>query len=307
MRLPRALPLAAALLLGTIVPHRAAAQELNPRAYWPAPTGTTIAVLAYEHSTGAFLFDPSLQAEGVQSTVDAMQAAVSHTFRLAGRTATAQVAAPIAWGTTDGFLAGEYRRRDMSGFADLRARVSVNLAGAPAMNREEFRRLMANPRTIFGASLAVVAPTGRYEKDRLLNIGTNRWAFKPAVGVIQPLGSGWLLEMEVGGWFFTVNDDFAGTTRSQAPLFSSELHVVKVLRSGLWLALDANFYTGGRTRVGGELSSDQQRNSRLGATATYPFGARRRHAVRVSVGTGVLTTRGGDFDSIGLAYLYVLS
>jgi len=295
------------LALGAVAPPNARAQELNPRAYWPAPTGTTVAVAGFQHSRGAFLFDPSLQVEGAHSKINAAQAALYHTFSLLGRSANAQFAVPISWGTTDGFLAGEYQRRDMSGFADLRARLSINLAGAPAMDREGFRRLVANPQTIVGASLAVIMPTGRYDEDRLLNIGTNRWAFKPAVGVIQPLGNGWLLELEVGAWLFTVNDNFGGTTRSQAPLFSSELHVVKVLSNGLWLALDANFYTGGRSKVAGALAFDEQRNSRLGVTATYPLGARKRHAIRASVGTGLLTTRGGDFDSIALAYLYVVS
>ena len=294
------------LALGATGSLTARAQELNPRAYWPAPVGTTVVAAGFQHSQGAFLFDPSLQIEGANSNFDAVQAAVYHTFSLFGRSANAQLAVPISWGTTDGFLAGEYRRRDMSGLTDLRARVSINLSGAPAMNREEFRQLLANPRTIVGASLAVSVPTGSYDEDRLLNIGTNRWGFKPAVGVIQPLGKGWLLEMEIGGWFFTVNDSFLGTTRAQAPLFSSELHIVKLLGNRLWLAFDANFYTGGRSKVGGALAFDLQRNSRMGATATYALGAQRRHAVRASFGTGVLTTRGGDFDSIGLAYLYVL-
>jgi len=34
-----------------------------------------------------------------------------------------------------------------------------------------------------GASLSVVAPTGQYVDSRFVNIGMNRWAFKPEVGL----------------------------------------------------------------------------------------------------------------------------
>lgn len=293
-------------MLGAALSPAAIAQELNPRAYWPAPRGTTVLLVGYQRSQGDLLFDPSLPISGARSTVNVTQAGLQHTFRLLGRTANVQFAVPYSWGTADGFVADEYRRRDMAGFADLRARLSLNLVGAPSMDREAFRRLLASPRTIVGASVAVTSPTGRYDTDRLLNIGTHRWAIKPAIGVIQPLGRRWLLEVEVGSWFFTANDEFVGSRRTQAPLLSTELHVVKVFPSGLWLALDANFYAGGRTTVDDVVSFDLQRNSRLGATFTYPLGARRRHALRVSASTGLFTTRGGDFDSLGVAWIYVL-
>ena len=36
----------------------AAAQELEPRAYSPNPTGANFVLLAYGHSTGDVVFDP---------------------------------------------------------------------------------------------------------------------------------------------------------------------------------------------------------------------------------------------------------
>ena len=46
---------------------------------------------------------------------------------------------------------------------------------------------LAPPRTIVGVSLLVQAPTGQYDPDRLINIGTNRWTFRPEVGVSVPV------------------------------------------------------------------------------------------------------------------------
>jgi hypothetical protein len=39
-----------------------------------------------------------------------------------------------------------------------------------------------------GTSLTVFAPTGQYVPDRMINLGTNRWAFKPESAVSQPIG-----------------------------------------------------------------------------------------------------------------------
>ena len=46
---------------------------------------------------------------------------------------------------------------------------------------------------IVGASLQVSAPFGQYDNDRLVNIGTNRWSFKPESGISKALCQ-WTLE-----------------------------------------------------------------------------------------------------------------
>jgi hypothetical protein len=156
------------------------------------------------------------------------------------------------------------------------------------MDGAGFQALRKEPRTIVGASLLVQLPTGEYESDKLINLGTNRWAVKPAVGVIWPLRPTWLLEAEVGAWFFSDNDDF--------------LHLVKRIQPGFWASLDANFYVGGRTVVDGTRRADLQRNSRVGVTLVFPV--KGRHALRGSFSSGVATESGGDFNMFNLSYLY---
>ena len=41
------------------------AQELAPRAYWPAPKGTNVLVFGYQYSTGDIVTDPSSPITGV--------------------------------------------------------------------------------------------------------------------------------------------------------------------------------------------------------------------------------------------------
>ncbi|MGB5479211.1 MAG: transporter [Thermoanaerobaculia bacterium] len=278
------------------------AQELTPRAYWPAPRGTKVATFAYQYSTGDILMDPSLPIVGVDSRINLTQFSYLQTIKLAGRTAQVQLSAPYSWGTTEGVVDGVDRSRYIAGWGDARARLSVNLLGAPTMDGAQFQQLRANPRPIVGASLLVSAPTGGYEPDKLINLGTNRWAIKPAIGYIHPVTRTWLTELEVGMWIFGDNDEFLGSTREQRPIVSGDFHLVKRVRPGFWFSLDLNYYYGGRTTVDGNLIADLQRNSRAGFTLAFPW--KRRHAIRGSYSTGAVTSSGGDFDMLTLLYAY---
>jgi hypothetical protein len=296
--------LSTAILTATLFPCTSAvAQELAPRAYWPSPDGTNVLLVSYQKSTGDIVTDPSLPLVGVESDIDVLQLSYQRTFSLSGRTATLQVSQPYSWGTTEGLVAGEFLQRKVSGLADTRVRLAVNLKGAPSMDRAGFQALRQNPRPIFGASVIVQAPTGDYESDKVINIGSNRWAVKPAIGMIWPLRPTWLLEVEVGAWLIGDNTDFLGETREQDPILSTELHLVKRIQPGYWVSLDANFYSGGRTQVGDIVADNLQRNSRVGVTFLVPI--RRGHAVRGSFSTGAVTESGGDFDMYTLSYARV--
>jgi hypothetical protein len=46
----------------------------------------------------------------------------------------------------------------------------------------------------------------------------------------------------------------------------------------------------------------QQRNSRVGTTVSVPIDA--RQSLRLAYSFGAYTTLGGDFQSVGLSYIY---
>jgi hypothetical protein len=188
-----------------------------------------------------------------------------------------------------------------SGLADLRLRLTTNLVGGPALERREFAQ--RRPRTTLGASLVVVAPTGQYDPAKLVNLGTNRWSFKPELGLSHPAGR-WFVEVYAGSWLFTPNSNFfGGSERRQQPLFSFQTHVSYVIRPRLWVAGDATFYTGGRTTVDGVQKADLQRNSRLGLTAAIPVTA--RSGLKVSWARGLLTRIGGNFETLAVGYQFL--
>jgi hypothetical protein len=121
--------------------------------------------------------------------------------------------------------------------------------------------------------------------------------------MLAPITPTWVIEVEFGVWLFGDNDDFLGEKRKQDKIISAEIHLVKRIRPGFWASLDANFYTGGETRVGDTVQGNLQRNSRAGVTGVFPIHG--RHAIRGSYSTGVATRSGGDFEIVTLSYLYI--
>lgn len=188
-----------------------------------------------------------------------------------------------------------------NGFGDPALRLAVNLYGAPALSPAQFREYRQD--TIVGASLVVTAPWGRYDGSKLVNIGTNRWSFKPEVGVSQALGQ-WILEGAFGVSFFTDNDDFfGGHTRKQDPLYAAQAHVIYYFDPGLWGALDVTYYAGGRTSVDGVLNNDLQQNSRWGATLGKSLDL--RNSLKLYFSSGATARTGTNFQTVGIAWQHL--
>jgi len=281
-----------------LVAVTAGAQELEPRAYSPAPAGLNFAGVVYSFSSGNVLTDPTLPLEDVSARLNGATLAYSRTFGLWGRSASMAVMTPWVWGTVEGNLFEEHRSVRRSGLADPRLRLAVNLLGGQAMTPREFAA--RPPRTTLGASLTLVPPFGEYYADKLINLGANRWATKAELGLSQPVGK-WFLDVYGGVWYFTKNDDFyGGVEREQAPVVALQLHVAYSFRPGLWMAFDTTGYRGGRSTVDGVEKDDLQANSRAGLTLAVPVN--RAQSVKLAWSTGATTRLGTDFDTYSIAW-----
>jgi hypothetical protein len=296
--------LAATLCCAGLTSLDALAQDLAPRTYWPAPKGTQVLVFGYAHTTGDTVTDPSIPITGVDSRIESAVLAYQQTLDLFGRTGNIQFEVPYVDTTTTGMVGNESGRRAISGLGDVAATLTINLAGAASMSPAEFQELRRDPRPILGLGIKVVAPTGQYDSDKLINIGTNRWAVRLQLGYVQPLRPKWLLEMSAGAWFFEDNDEFLGMRREQDPIGALNVHLVRRFSPGFWASLNLNYYVGGHTTIGDTRNADLQRNSRAGLSLAYPFG--RRHALKLGFSDGVVTESGGDFRTITLNYVYII-
>jgi hypothetical protein len=154
---------------------------------------------------------------------------------------------------------------------------------------------------VVGASLTTRVPIGQYYDNKLINLGTNRWSFRPE-GAITYLTGRWAFDGYLGVWLFTSNDSFfpGHSVRTQDPIVSVQTHVSRVFRRSAWAAVDATWYGGGQTNIDGVPGDDRQRNARVGATVSVPLG--RRQALRISYSTGAVVRVGGDFNTVGIAW-----
>jgi hypothetical protein len=280
------------------------AQELTPRAYWPAPTGTQVGTIGYSYVTGDTIPDPSLPLSGVDSKISTFVVGYRRTVSLLGRSTNLILEVPYSDGDTRADPDfGEKLVREYQGIGDISATISVNFMGAPSMTREEFAVLRQNPKPILGGSLKIVAPTGDYDSDRVINVGANRWALKAELGFIAPIKPKWFLELDLGAWIFQDNDDFLGFNKEQKPIAAVQAHLVHTFNPGFWMSLNASFYKGGRSTLGDRRLDDLQRDSKLGLTLVYPFA--RRHAFKVGYTIGSLNNTDEDFEVFFLSYSWV--
>ena len=282
------------------MPLCAAAQELEPGAYWPLPTSLNIVTVVNSFNSGDLAFDPSAPIDEASALINTTALALMRTFNLAGRSASASLMLPVVAGHIEGLYLGEPAEVGRFGLGDPRLKLAMNLYGAPAMTPKDFASYRQG--RILGLSLIVASPLGQYDSTKLINIGTNRWSFKPELGVSTTRGN-WVLEGMAGVWLFTDNTDFLGArTREQDPIVATQIHVTYKFTRSMWLAGDANYFTGGRTTIGGKENLDLQRNSRIGAT--FSRALNRQQAIRMSVSRGAYTTIGADFTSIAASYTY---
>jgi hypothetical protein len=281
----------------------AAAQELEPRAYSPAPVGTTFLVVSAIRSAGGVLTDPTLPVADVDAEVGVLGLAVGHTFSLAGKQALVLGVVPITWADASGQIGEDRRSVSRRGLADPRVKLSVILAGSRALTPAEFAR--APRRTVLGASVTVVPPLGQYDATKLINLGSNRWSFKPELGVSRPWGR-WTFDGYAGVWLFTTNDTFyPGTARRhQDPIVALQGHVSYALARRAWVGFNGTWYSGGRSTLDGVDKLDLQRSTRLGVTLALPVGS--RQSIKISYSDGATTRFGGDFRTIGAAWQLLL-
>jgi hypothetical protein len=280
--------------------EKSQAQDLDPRAYARIPVNVTVVVAGYGYLHGGIVTDATLPLQDLQAEIGSPSVAVVHSFSLLGKTAQTSAALPFAWGDASAIIAGTRQSTSRSGFSDMRFRFSWLLVGAPAATIGEI--IKAPRKTIMGTSLSVVTPTGQYFPEKLINLGTSRWAFKPELALSQPLGKRWLIDFYSGLWLFTKNESFyPGTSvRTQDPLGSFQGHISYNISPLMWVAFDFTYYTGGQSTVDGVEMPDRQSNSRVGGTLVLPVG--KRHSVKFAYSTGAIIRSGADFTSISAGW-----
>ncbi len=274
------------------------AQDLEPRAYSNSPIGLNFAIAGYAYASGDVLTDPSLPLENVSNNSHVGVFGFATTFRAFSQSGKFDFVVPYASLGAKGLAFGMPRSRYVNGFADPAFRVSLNFIGAPALTAAEFKNYRQD--FILGASLRVTPPLGQYDSEKLVNIGSNRWSFKPEIGFSKAFNR-WTVEVAPAATFYTDNGDFfGGQTREVAPLYTVQSNVSYTFTPGGWVALNAGYYVGGRTTVNDVENDDQQEGMRFGTTVAFPLN--RYQSVKLYGITGYNAQLHHDFAAVGMAW-----
>ena len=298
-----------ALLLGAMwTAPRAHAQDLTPRAYVVTPLRSSAVLVTDVYNNGDLNFEGTVPIEDATGRINGVAVGYYRSLGVLRRSANVSVVLPYGNGTFEGIVLGSPYTTHRTGLFDIPLRFAVNLLGGPAMEPGEW--LKWQQRTLLGASLKLVIPVGQYDPTKLINLGSNRWAFKPELGLSHRYGH-WIVDAYGGAWFFTKNPEFfsrnayyAGTrAQTQDPIGIFEMHLSYDVRPRLWVSLDGNFWYGGKTTLSGvENPNTLQKSSRVGVTASVPLTT--HQSVKLGFADGAYARFGGDYTICSAAWQY---
>jgi hypothetical protein len=279
------------------------AQELEPRRWSHLPTGTNFAGGAYAYTEADIFLDPVLRIENVEMEMHTWAVKYIRTIELLQKSARIDFIQGYQEGRWTGLVDGVPSSIKRSGLSDSVLRFAINLYGAPPLKGKEFEayRAKVDVETIFGTALVVNLPTGDYMEDKLINLGKNRFTFRPQLGVVHNRGK---LSMELTGavWLYTDNDDFFnGNKLEQDPYYTIQTHLIYTFRPGLWTAASAGYGYGGESTVNGVDKDDRRGKLAWALSLGYPI--TRQFGVKVAyLGTRTQESVGQDTDSIVVGF-----
>ena len=296
VRIVAAAALGTATVLGGVP---ASAQMYGPRQFWPAPMGTDVLTVAGIYTSSNSVVDTSIVYPNLNVDTVVLAPSYSRFFGIGGTLLQATVAVPYAWADVkvSESRTGIDRNPRRYGFADAYAHLTFGVLNAPALNPKQYAAFMGreNPGVVIMALAGMFAPTGAYDTDRVVNIGTNRWTFRAGLPITARLSTSWApgktttVEVLPTLDLFTPNNNPSqpefdvqvrglpvgrALTRllpkpsqtSQDPLAALEMHLTHDLSKTLWVSLDSYSKVGGGTAADGVFNDNQQLWSALGGT-----------------------------------------
>jgi hypothetical protein len=284
------------LFLSAIIATPAYSMELAPLRWSHLPLGTNFVGMGYASTEADIFIDPDLQLEDVEMTLDSWAAKYIYTFELFEKSARIGLAQAYQEGEWTGLLEGVPASARRTGLSDSFVRLAVNLYGSPPLSGSEFTNYRANAdiETIVGVALAMRLPTGDYLEDKLMNLGQNRFVFRPQLGITHKRGK-WTTELTGEVAFHTKNDEFFnGNTRRQDPLYFIHGHLIHTFKPGVWAGASFGYNYGGESSINGVDSNNKKQNIGWALSFAHPLG--KNYRLKIAY-IGVRTQEDTDFDS----------
>ena len=256
-----------------LIPNRACAQFTDPRNYENTPVGINQLELSYGYVHANTSIDTSLVITGAK--FDLSQGALAYTryFGFLHRLMWVEAGIPIAG--LGGTISGTNIQGSATGAGDSTYTLALLLKGGPALSMAQFDGY--KPTTILGVSLIITAPTGLYNPKKILNLGSDRWSFKPEIALSHPFGPGrkWDFDGYANAYFYTDNTSYHGKeVLRQEPLPGLEGHISYSFNDSLWASFDTRYSFRGATLVNGITQNNTQQNFIIGSEMNIALNSR---------------------------------
>jgi hypothetical protein len=277
------------------------AQFTDPRTYTVAPVVLNQIELDYAYAHTSASLDPSLEVVGAHVVLNTGVLSYTHNFSALGHLSWIKATLPYA--SVSGSVAGTDLARSENGAGDASFELAALLTGGKALSPEQFATY-ESAMTV-GMSLTVSAPTGEYEPDRLLNLGSHRWSFKPEFAVSIPFGpeQKWVVDGYINAYFFTDNTEYHGVeVLRQEALPGIEGHLSYSPTSSFWASLDLRYSFRGDTVVDGLDQNNTQQNLTVGSEASWS--ANDHNSLMLVFAKAVVHQNAPAYTGIALKYVY---
>jgi hypothetical protein len=253
--------------------HQACAQFTDPHTYDNTPVGTNQLELSYAYVRANASVDTSLIVTGARFNLN--QGIIDYTryFGFLHRLMWAEVGVPVA--KLDGSITGTNIQGSTTGAGDSSYQLAMLLKGGPALAVTQLEQY--KPTTIVGASLTITAPTGSYDANKILNLGSDRWSFKPEIAVSHPFGPSqkWQFDTYANAYFYSDNTSYRGREiLRQEPLPGLEGHISYSFNDHLWASLDTRYSFRGTTFLDGVNQDNAQKNFIVGSEISISVNSR---------------------------------
>ena len=255
------------------IPDQAHAQFTDPHSYDNTPAGTNQIELAYAFARANASIDTSLIVSGARFNLNQVTITYTRYFGFVHRLFWVEAGFPVA--DLNGSVSGTNLQGSTTGTGDSSYTVAALLKGGPALSVAQFANY--RPITTVGVSLAITAPTGQYDPNKILNLGSDRWSLKPEIAVSHPFGpeQKWEVEAYANSFFFTDNTSYRGREiLRQRALPGLEGHISYSFIDSLWASIDARYSFRGSTFVNDVNQNNSQQNFSLGSEVNVSLNPR---------------------------------
>jgi len=262
------------------------------RTYWKARDGTHVASVQFlfldMQASDSKIFDPShFIFPNSDAEAKLFLGSYAYHFTLLGRRPSV-VSLNLLGGSADlnvdtnivrsqflpsGVARGASFSQSASGYGDPTVQLDVNLFGTPPLI-STVDLVNYEPTWTIDAAVMLGLPIGRYDGDRLINIGQNRFFGRFALPMkyhFGPFAAGYMTSIELtpSVWVFAENDDFLGQKLENDPLWQLEGHVTHDFTRSFYGSLDLLYRRGFESEINGVGVESELDIGNIGLTLNY--------------------------------------